>query len=106
MRLAIALVLALPQFASAAEPAQWRAIWVAVVNPGSKPPAQVDKLVAAAKSLNLNTLIVQVRKRGDALFRKALEPFADDASILAGFDPLADLLAKAHRADLQVHAWV
>ena len=67
---------------------------------------QVDQLIADVKSLNCNTIIAQVRKRGDSLYRKSLEPFTEDATIPEGFDPLDDLLAKGHQAGLQVHAWV
>lgn len=85
---------------------QWRAIWVDAFNPGIKTPQQVDQLITDMKSLNCNTIIAQIRKRGDALFRKCIEPFTEDAAIPAGFDPLADLLEKGHKAGLQVHAWV
>jgi uncharacterized lipoprotein YddW (UPF0748 family) len=54
----------------------------------------MDKLVADLKSLHCNAVIVQVRKRGDALYRDSLEPFTPDAAIPAGFDPLGDLVAK------------
>ncbi|MBX7104227.1 MAG: family 10 glycosylhydrolase [Gemmataceae bacterium] len=93
--------------ARADEPArQWRAFWVDGFNPGIKTPEQAAKLIADLKSLNGNTLIVQVRKRGDALFRKSVEPFAEDATIPEGFDPLGHLLKLAKEQGVQVHAWV
>lgn len=92
---------------SAAEPGpQWRALWVDAFNPGIKTPEQVEQLVADVQALNCNTIIAQVRKRGDAYFRKSIAPFTEDAEVPAGFDPLADLLSKAHQAGIQVHAWV
>jgi uncharacterized lipoprotein YddW (UPF0748 family) len=111
MRFTLVSLLLFSGIASAADPPtthapQWRALWVDAFNPGIKTPDEVDKLIADAKSLHINALIVQVRKRGDALFRKSLEPFTDDPQIPPGFDPLGDLLAKAHAADIQVHAWV
>jgi uncharacterized lipoprotein YddW (UPF0748 family) len=54
-----------------------------------------------------NTLLVQVRGRGDAYFNSRLEP---RASTLSGqppsFDPLEAVIAEARRAGLRVHAWV
>src|SRR5436309_3032033 len=104
-----ALIVSLSSSPSAAADApagpQWRAFWVDAFNVGIKTPQQVDKLVADLKSLHCNAVVVQVRKRGDALYRDSLEPFTEDPAIPAGFDPLGDLLAKAHAAGLQVHAW-
>ncbi|MDB6070881.1 MAG: hypothetical protein JWL81_2052, partial [Verrucomicrobiales bacterium] len=62
-----------------------------------------------ARTGNFNAIVAQVRKRGDAYYRNGLEPTASDVS--AGFDPLADLLTKAHdtsggKARLEVHAWL
>jgi len=45
-----------------------------------------------------------VRKRGDACYNSATEPKARD--IAASFDPLADVIAKAHTKGIEVHAWV
>src|SRR5437763_5447187 len=78
-------------------PPQWRAFWVDGFNPGVKTPEQVSQLVADLKALHMNAAVVQMRKRGDALFRQSVEPFADEPGIPAGFDPLGDLLAKAHK---------
>lgn len=101
----IAALLLLVTQMPAAEP-QWRAFWVDAFNPGIKTPAQVDRLVADLKALHCNAVITQVRKRGDAYFRKTVDPFADDRAVPAGFDPLGDLLQKAHKEGIQVHAWV
>lgn len=104
----VVLLLALSAPAGRAdEPSgQWRAFWVDGFNPGIKTPEQTARLIADLKSVNGNTLIVQVRKRGDALFRRSVEPFAEDPTIPAGFDPLGHLLEAAHKEGIQVHAWV
>src|SRR5438105_4325462 len=57
---------------------QFRALWVDAFHDGMKSPAQVEKLVADAHRGNLNALIVQVRKRGDAYFNQRDEPRATD----------------------------
>jgi uncharacterized lipoprotein YddW (UPF0748 family) len=70
-------------------------------------PAGILAAVDMAKAGNFNTLIVQVRGRGDAFYESRYEPrpplLAKQPST---FDPLALMLERAHRADLKVHAWV
>ncbi len=85
---------------------EYRAVWVDAFHSGIKSAAEVDALVANAQRANLNTLIVQVRKRGDAYCNNSLEPRARDADP-APYDPLAYLLTRAHAANppLEVHAW-
>jgi uncharacterized lipoprotein YddW (UPF0748 family) len=91
-----------------AQTPEFRALWVDAFHAGYKTSAQVSQLVAEARAGNFNALIVQVRKRGDTYFNSAFEPKATD--IAASFDPLADLLAKAHNTAagprLEVHAWM
>jgi len=93
---------------SAALPAssdEVRALWV--VRTSLTSPAAVDEMVASAKAGGFNTLLVQVRGRGDAYYQSALEPRAADLSHQpASFDPLATVLAEAHQAGIRVHAWV
>ncbi len=81
-----------------------RALWVARASLTS--PQAIESLVAAAKESGFNTLLVEVRARGDSYFAGGLEP---RASMLAGqpaFDPLADTIAKAHARGLALHAWI
>jgi len=94
--------------AQAAGPPQYRALWVDAFHAGMKSPEQVEKLVADAQRANINTLIVQVRKRGDAYFNRSLEPRASDIQGPMDFDPLEYLLRLAHAAAprIEVHGWV
>jgi uncharacterized lipoprotein YddW (UPF0748 family) len=63
--------------------------------------------VKTAKEQGFNTLLVQVRGRGDAYYTSGLEPRAADLSHQpASFDPLATVLAEARQAGVRVHAWV
>jgi len=60
-----------------------------------------------ARHGGFNTLIVQVRGRGDAYYDSRHEPRpALLATQPASFDPLELMLERAHRAGLKVHAWV
>ncbi|MEQ1857536.1 MAG: family 10 glycosylhydrolase [Longimicrobiales bacterium] len=67
---------------------------------------QVREMVAAAADAGFNTLVVQVRGRGDAYYRSAIEPRAEGVQGPVEFDPLALTIEEGHRRGLAVHAWV
>jgi uncharacterized lipoprotein YddW (UPF0748 family) len=91
-------------FAKAA-PAETRALWVLRTSLTS--PASIATLVRTAREQGFNTLLVQVRGRGDAYYHSGFEPRAADLSHQpASFDPLATVLTEARRAGIRVHAWV
>ena len=83
-----------------------RALWVDAFHAGIRSAAEADALVAAAKGVNLNTLFVQVRRRGDALYTRGVEPPLDDPAYDPAFDALAYIVEAGHHAGLQIHAWV
>ena len=70
-------------------------------------PRTVLSVVETAKEGGFNTLIVQVRGRGDAFYISRQEPRPPLlANQPATFDPLELMVTTAHRAGLKVHAWV
>jgi uncharacterized lipoprotein YddW (UPF0748 family) len=85
--------------------AEVRALWVTRASLTS--PASIASLVDSASASGFNTLLVQVRGRGDAYFANSIEPRAD---ALTGqpvdFDPLDVVLRRAHAQGLRVHAWI
>lgn len=83
-----------------------RAVWVDAFHPGVRSKQEVDRLIADAVRNNLNTLFIQVRRRGDSLYLKSIEPLLQDPVLEPGFDPLAYTIDAAHRAGLEVHAWM
>src|SRR2546425_7795594 len=87
---------------------QYRALWVDAFHDGIKSRAQVEKLVSDAHRANLNALIVQVRKRGDAYFNIGDEPRATDIQGPADFDPLESVIRLAHAMTprIEIHAWL
>ena len=85
------------------EPAWVRAAWVVRSDIGTS--EGVRRVVGEAVSAGLETLIVQVRGRGDAWFTSEIEP-RPPALQGSEFDPLAELLTRAHAAGIRVHAWV
>ncbi|MEG4454399.1 family 10 glycosylhydrolase [Microcoleus sp. N9_A1] len=86
--------------------AEFRAFWVDAFNPGFKTPQEVTKLIADAQRANANAIVAQVRRRGDAFYTSAIEPRTLDPNVPPGFDPLQDLIDKAHAAGIEVHAWM
>ena len=90
----------------ATDPPEIRALWVDAFHAGIRSPKEAEDLVAAATRAHLNTLFVQVRRRGDALYTKGIEPPLDDPAYDPSFDALASIVDLGHRAGLEVHAWV
>jgi uncharacterized lipoprotein YddW (UPF0748 family) len=82
-----------------------RGLWVvrsSLVHPDSARAA-----VVRAERAGFNTLLVQVRGRGDAWYRSTREPRAE--ALATGdptYDPLAVIIQEARGRGLQVHAWV
>lgn len=82
-----------------------RALWVTRATLTA--PEKIKQLINQATEAGFNTLIVQVRGRGDAYYQSRWEPRAKE---LTGqeptFDPLALVLKEAKPANLKVHAWI
>jgi uncharacterized lipoprotein YddW (UPF0748 family) len=82
-----------------------RALWV--LRTSLTTPEHIAALVRSAREHGFNTLLVQVRGRGDAYYLGGVEPRASDLLRQADtFDPLAAVLETGHAAGLRVHAWV
>ena len=81
-----------------------RALWV--VRTTLTSPSAIATMVKEAKNGGFNTLLVQVRGRGDAYFQAAIEPRPASLAAQPGFDPLATTITAAHAAGLRVHAWI
>ena len=88
----------------AASPEQTRALWVTRTTLTS--PDSIKQMVAAAQDGGFNTLLVQVRGRGDAYYTGTIEPRASELAGKPSFDPLATVITHAHAAGIRVHAWV
>ena len=84
--------------------AQTRALWVTRATLTS--PESIKKMVAAAEAGGFNTVLVQVRGRGDAYYTSSIEPRASELAARPEFDPLATVIEHAHAAGITVHAWV
>ncbi|WP_243302228.1 glycoside hydrolase family 10 protein [Geothrix oryzisoli] len=102
-------------------PREFRAAWVATVanidwpsrrqEPVEAQQAEVRDIIAKARAIGLNALILQVRPSADALYASPLEPWSEFLTGTQGrppepfYDPLAFWIEEAHRAGLELHAW-
>ena len=81
-----------------------RGLWV--VRSTLVHPDSVRAMVARAGGADFNTLLVQVRGRGDAYYSGGIEPRADGIQDQPAFDPLALTVREAHARGIEVHAWM
>jgi uncharacterized lipoprotein YddW (UPF0748 family) len=97
--------IAASKFSALESSAEVRALWV--VRTTLTSPDRIQTMVKAAADNGFNTLIVQVRGRGDAYYRSRVEPRAAELKEQSPiFDPLAFTLEEAHKRGLRVHAWL
>lgn len=78
-----------------------RAVWVSPSD--ITMPGDIDRIVDRCKQARLNVIIPDIFVRNTFYAKSDLMPTA--SKLAEGFDPLADLIAKAHTADLEVHPW-
>lgn len=86
------------------EPAEIRAVWV--VRHTLAHPDSARAMVRRSAEAGFNTLIVQVRGRGDAYYRSRWEPAPPALARRDDYDALARTLREARRRGLRVHAWI
>ncbi|HJO37598.1 MAG: family 10 glycosylhydrolase [Vicinamibacterales bacterium] len=102
---ALLLACVLPTSAASQPLDEVRALWV--VRTSLTSPSSVEAIVRTARDHGFNTVLVQVRGRGDAYFTGGVDPRAAALAFQqASFDPLQALIASAHAEGLRVHAWV
>lgn len=104
-----------------AAPREFRALWVATVANIDWPSRtglstveqqkEIRKIVATAKRLKMNALILQIRPAADALYTSSLEPWSEYLSGVQGqapqpfYDPLTVWISEAHASGIELHAW-
>ena len=86
-------------------PNELRALWV--VRTTLTHPDSIRAMVERAADAGFNTLLVQIRGRGDAYYQSRWEPKpASVAEKGPSFDPLELVIREAHARGLGVHVWV
>ncbi len=87
------------------KPGETRAVWV--VRDAMVSPEAVARVIEDAVQGGFNTLLVQVRGRGDAYYRSDLVPRTEQlARQPSDFDPLRLTIELAQERGLAVHAWI
>lgn len=93
---------------ASAQTNEFRGLWADAWRSDLWTSQGISQVIADLRAGNFNALIPQVRRRGDALYSSNYEPKCQD--VIAGFDPLADMLAKAHDTTrgqrIEVHPWL
>jgi uncharacterized lipoprotein YddW (UPF0748 family) len=100
---------------------EFRGVWIATVDnidwPSKKDlstaeqKAELIVLLDRAAKLKLNAVIFQVRPQCDALYASQFEPWSEFLTSQMGkapspfWDPLAFVIAEAHKRGLELHAW-
>jgi uncharacterized lipoprotein YddW (UPF0748 family) len=78
-----------------------RAFWVHAKDFAT--PEATQAMIARVKEANFNVIIPIVYVRGCVMFKTSKLPM--EGGVQEGFDPLAYLVDRAHRAGLEVHPW-
>lgn len=93
-------------FTVSAQGQEFRGFWVDGFNAGFRTTQEVDTLLQRVRAANMNAVIVQMRKRGDAHYPSAYEPPATNQD--PNFDALAYLIDRAHNGNprIEVHVWM
>ena len=108
----------LPSGALAAEE-EMRGTWISTVYNADYPAAIndvagqkqefIDKL-DQLKALGINTVFVQVRPKGDALYVSNLNPWSavltGTQGQYPGYDPMAFMIEETHKRGMEFHAWL
>lgn len=90
-------------------PREYRSIWIDSWSAGILTEAQCDDLIQTCRDNNINTIMPEIRKVGDAYYYSNFEPRATNISP-PSFDPLGYLCDIAHDTSggkkyIEVHAW-
>ena len=100
---------------------EMRAVWITTVYNSDFPStstkgnaeAQKQELITkldTLKAAGINTVIVQVRPKGDALYQSNINPWSDvltgTQGLYPGYDPLQFAIEEAHKRGMELHAWL
>lgn len=103
-------------------PREFRSVWVATVDNidwPSKPglPArtqrdEITRIIDTCARTGLNAILLQVRPTSDTLYSSRIEPWSafltgrQGRAPVPAYDPLEIWLDEAHKAGIDLHAWV
>lgn len=90
----------------------WNLDWPAEGKSPEEQKRQMRIILDKLRQANFNTVLFQVRVRGDVFYQSRIEPwstyFKKNAPIgsLAAYDPLAFVIKECHARGMECHAWV
>lgn len=91
-------------------PKEYRCIWADSWGRSFLNQSEAEEIVNTCRNNNINTIMIEVRKIGDAYYKSNIEPRATNITGGADYDPLGYLINLAHDTSggkkyIQVHAW-
>lgn len=102
---------------------EYRAVWLTTIEnldwPKTKVRTESDiavqqreltSMLDSLHRLNVNTVLLQTRLRGDVIYPSSHEPFSSVFTGVVGknpgYDPLAFVIEECHKRGMQLHAWL
>lgn len=98
---------------------EMRAVWIATVSNIDFPKVKDNAAMQQAEfiqkldeleDMGINTVMVQVRPKADALYYSAINPWSDVLTGVQGkypgYDPLAFMIEEVHKRGMEIHAWL
>lgn len=102
---------------------EYRAVWLTTIENLDWPKTLVKSsadivrqqqelcsVLDSLKELNVNTVLLQARVRGDVIYPSEIEPFSHvltgKEGKNPGYDPLAFAIEECHKRNMQLHAWI
>ncbi|MBA4147459.1 MAG: DUF4623 domain-containing protein [Verrucomicrobia bacterium] len=89
---------------------EFRALWVDAWGSNLNNAANCFQMVTNSRAGNINALVIQARRRGDAFYNSNYEPKSAGVT-QSNFDPLGYVLTHAHdtsggKKKIEIHAWL
>ncbi len=119
------ILLSLPIFAKAQlvhpPKREYRAVWLTTIKGLDWPKesdmgdeeaqqAHLRTILDSLQAININTILLQTRIRGDVIYPSSIEPFAPVFTgrhgVAPDYDPLAFAIEECHKRGMQLHAWL
>lgn len=107
---------AIPVYAGAKD---MRAAWIStvysadypsVINDVAGQKTEFTKKLDQLKAMGMNTVVVQVRPKGDAFYESELNPWSavltGEQGKYPGYDPMAFMIEETHKRGMEFHAWM
>jgi len=102
-----------------ADSTDMRAVWISTVYSADYPStinneaaqkAEFIEKLEQAQALGMNTVVVQVRPKGDAFYESELNPWSavltGAQGMDPGYDPMAFMIEETHKRGMEFHAWM